>query len=199
VRAGRPHAEHAAEAELLDLAGAAAGGARLRRRARLGAAALAGLADVQTLEIDVPRRAVEHVVEGDRDLGLQVVAPRDTAAAEPPGASAHCAAEDLVEHREDVVDVHRGEVVARAAAQSLVPVAVVDRPPLVVREHLVRLGALLETHLGLVVAGVAVGMELHRQPAVGALDLVGAGLFGHAEDLVVVAGGWHEKEPSALS
>ena len=48
---------------------------------------------------------------------------------------------------------------------------VVEGALLRVGQHLVGLGRLLETPLGLLVAGVAVGVELHRQLAVGLLQL----------------------------
>jgi hypothetical protein len=66
---------------------------------------------------------------------------------------------------------------------------VVAPPLLGVGQHLVGVGHLLEQGLGLGVAVPRVGVELARQLAVGALDLLLRGGAGHTEDLVVVAAG----------
>ena len=85
---------------------------------------------------------------------------------------------------------------ARGAADAGVAEAVVEPALLRVGEDRVGLGRFLERFLGLVVAGIAVGMVLQRQLAVRALDL----LFGRraldAEDLVVVTLG-HAAHPLA--
>jgi hypothetical protein len=57
-----------------------------------------------------------------------------------------------------------------------VPELVVPLPLGVVGEDFVGLGAFLEFRLGLgLVAVGAVGVIFHRQPAIGALDVLGAG------------------------
>src|SRR5690606_29132382 len=56
-----------------------------------------------------------------------------------------------------------------------------------VAEHLVGLLGLLEALLGGLVAGVAVGVVLHRPSPVGLLYLGLAGVSGHSEDFVVIA------------
>ena len=67
-------------------------------------------------------------------------------------------------------------------AEAVVHVALVG-----VGQHRVGLGRFLELVLRLLVAGVAIGVVLQRQLAVGALDfLIGRGL-GDAEHFVVVA------------
>src|SRR5690606_9957851 len=63
---------------------------------------------------------------------------------------------------------------------------------LLVGEHLVGFGTFLEAHLRIglgsgVGAVLAVGMVFHRQPAVGALDLVAAGRPADPKYLVIVA------------
>jgi len=58
--------------------------------------------------------------------------------------------------------------------------AVVRRPALAVREHLVGRGAFLELRLGLVGIRIAVRVIFHRQPPIGALDLVVGGVLGDA-------------------
>ena len=97
----------------------------------------------------------------------------ETAGSSPAApAAARAAAEEFVqaEHREDVRDVHVREVVLSCDAG--VAELVVAPAFLVVGEDLVGLSAFLELDLGLGLVTVgAVGMILHRQPAVGALDL----------------------------
>ena len=58
-------------------------------------------------------------------------------------------------------------------------------------KNFVRLGAFLELDFGFVlaVALIAVGMKLHRQPAIGALDLLAVCGAGDAEDFVIIAFG----------
>src|SRR5207248_1880196 len=71
--------------------------------------------------------------------------------------------------------------------QALMPVAVVDRPPLRVREDLVGLGRLLELVLGGGVVCVDVGVQLAREHAKGLLDLLLGGVALYAEHLIGVA------------
>jgi hypothetical protein len=80
----------------------------------------------------------------------------------------------------------------RAVLEALFAVAVVDLALLLVGQHVVRLGDLLEAPLGdLLVVRVLVGVPLHRELAVGLLECVGVGVFVDAEDLVVVLAGRH--------
>ena len=119
--------------------------------------------------------------------------PRDAPARPPPPppppcrGSAERPAEDVVEHREDVADVHVREVVLPLDAG--VAELVVAPALLVVGQDLVRLGALLERapRPRPSVAVVAVGVILHRQLAIGALDLVAVGGLGDAEDFVIIS------------
>ncbi len=64
---------------------------------------------------------------------------------------------------------------------------VVGRPLLLVAEHLVGLLDLLELLLGLRIIRVAIRMVLHRQPAVGLLDLHRGGRAADTQYLVIVA------------
>src|SRR5205085_6095029 len=122
-------------------------------------------------------------------------APASAAAARTTEAAAE-AAEDLVEHREDVADIHVREVVLPHPGHALVAELVVALSLRRIGEDLVRLGALLELELrlGLALALVAVRVILHRQPAIRALDLLAVGGAGDAQDFVVIAfdcGHWH--------
>ena len=70
----------------------------------------------------------------------------------------------------------------------LVPEPVVAGPLLGIGEDRVGLRRLPEPLLRLGIAGVAVGVVIERQLAVGRLDLVRRGVAGDAEDLVEIAG-----------
>src|SRR5690606_32637678 len=71
-RARRHHAEHPAQPRLLHLPLPAAGLALLRLAPRFGPGAGALLADVQARELDRALAPAQHVLERDRDLGLEV-------------------------------------------------------------------------------------------------------------------------------
>ena len=64
--------------------------------------------------------------------------------------------------------------------------AVIGGALLIVLQDVVGLADFLEFLLGALVARVAVRVMLHRELAIGLLQLVGARRFGHAEDLVKV-------------
>ncbi len=84
------------------------------------------------------------------------------------------------EHVEEVEG--RLEIEAGASAHRLpgVPEGVIALAPVGIGEHLVGLSNLLEVFLCLMVPGVAVWVEAHRQTAVGALQLSRSGLPVHA-------------------
>ena len=65
--------------------------------------------------------------------------------------------------------------------------AIVARALVGVGQHRVGLGRFLELLLGGLVAGIAVGVVLQRELAIGALDVLIAGVARDAEDRVVVA------------
>ena len=75
----------------------------------------------------------------------------------------------------------------RAAADAGVAEAIVARALVGVAEDRVGLGRFLELLFGLLVALIAIGMELERELAIRALDLLIGGGPGDLEDLVVVA------------
>ena len=166
------------------LAGAVAARARLDRRARVGAVAATVLADVHPVEVDVDGRATRGLLERHLHRDGDVAAVR--------GASPHAAAEQRVTAEERVEDVReRAEALERgrepARLEPLVPVAVVQRAPFGVGEHLVRLRRLLELLLRLGVMLVHVRVQLAREAAERPLDLLLRGVAAHAQYLVVVA------------
>src|SRR5581483_8878714 len=114
-----------------------------------------------------------------------------TLSAIPPAAAAR--AEQVAETEqvaEDVAEVLEDggiEPDTARAAHARVSEAIVLRALVAVGEHRVRLAALLEAFFGIAVAGIPVGMVLHGQLAVGALDFLLAGAARHPQHLVVVA------------
>src|SRR5690606_33003232 len=120
-------------------------------------AAAAGLAGILPLKLDRLFRPLGHLAQRQLDLRLQVE-PAAGPAAAAPGPTAEAAAEDVVEHREDVADVHVREVVL--TGDPAVTVLVVAGPLLVVTQDLICLGRFLEAHLrlGLVTVTGTVGV-----------------------------------------
>ena len=172
-------------------AAALAARADLGRRARLGAGAVAGRAALRGRDGERDLRALDRLLEGDRDLGLEVAAALGAGAARagaPRAAAAAAAAEEV------------GEDVARSEPASKPPAPPPPGPPpandaaavvllalVGVAEDVVGRRDLLEALLGLLVARVAVRVVLARELAVGLLDLVRRRLLVDAEDLVEVA------------
>ena len=74
-----------------------------------------------------------------------------------------------------------------ASAQPGVTEAVVDVALLHIRQHRVGFTALFKFFFRVGVVGIAVGMELQRQFAVGALELLLGCGAGYAQNLIVVA------------
>jgi hypothetical protein len=145
----------------------------------------------------VPHSTCERQADGDRvaersllelqlDLVAQVRAPEHPRAAAPPGAED--VAEDLAE---DVAEgVPRPETAAagpRAAADPRMPELVIGGALARVLENLPGLLDFLEGRLGLRIARVAIGVELHGESPIGLLELGLSRVPGQAEGLVVVA------------
>ncbi len=65
-------------------------------------------------------------------------------------------------------------------------ISIVTRPPRRIRQNLIGLRRLLELGLGFTVVRIAIGMVLHRQAAVGRLQLDGLHLANDAQYFVVV-------------
>ena len=96
---------------------------------------------------------------------------------------------------EDGTEVRPAEdvLLAELLIDPRVPVLVVERPLLGIREHRVGLGDLLETVLGFLflLHRDPVGMRAERELTVGLLQLFRRGAFLEAEDFVVIACGRH--------
>jgi hypothetical protein len=100
-------------------------------------------------------------------------------------------AEDVREGREDVA--HVAEAAAHAGVGAGVAEAIVAGPLLRLAEDLVGLGGLLELVLGLGVAWISIRVQLHGQPAVGALELAGVDVARDTQHFVVIPFFGHEQ------
>src|SRR5262249_34930828 len=137
---------------------------------------------------DLDRRldAVGRFLEGDLEVVAQIRAALRAAA--PAAAEA----EDVAEAAEDVLEaVEDGGIeTARARAgpgvHAGVAAAVAEPALCGVGEDGVRLRGFLELFFGRLVARIAIGMEPHRELAIGALDFAIGRRTRDAEHLVVV-------------
>ena len=102
-----------------------------------------------------------------------------------PGRSRETAPEERTEQIVEEREIHEALGVEALSRDGLVAVAVVARPPVVVREHLVGLRDLAKARLGIGRLG-DIGMQLAREHAEGLLDLAIGRVAAHAEQLVVV-------------
>ena len=184
ARAGGLHREEALAVDHLALA--VARGARLRLGPGRRAAAVALLAGVATRHGDLPLDARHRLRERDHDAGLEVGAAARTAAAAARKAQvAEQVPEQVPEAAKDLV----GPLEAAKAGprRPLVPVLVIQLALVVVAQDLERLGRLLEALLGLLVPRIAVRVVLHRQLAIGALDVRRGSATLDGQNLVIVA------------
>src|SRR5581483_9957234 len=134
---------------------------------------------------DADRRllAAKRLFEGDFEVVAQIAAAARTALAAAPAA-----------HRAE----HLLEGVGKAAAllEGGVPEAVIGGALLVVLQNVVGFVDVLEFLLGGLVPGVAVGVVLHRQLAIGPLQFLGVGGSADAENLVEIALGHVRRKPA---
>jgi hypothetical protein len=112
-------------------------------------------------------------------------------------AAWHDVAEEILEHFREAA----GEVAERiAGARARRPHAALERgmaeaviggPLLVVLQDVIGLVDFLEAHFGGVIAGIAVGMEFHRQLAIGGLQCRPVTAPGDLKGLVITTLGVH--------
>ena len=203
-RARRGEREHALV--VVEHAAAVAVLAGRRAAARTGARAVAGAARHVAGEVEGRGDAGDGLAERQVKLGLEVAAPLGSTAPRGAAAAPTATATAAEQTAEQVAEVGTLEAEASgcaagtggeparalAAAEAHAPHGA-ERADLVV---LLALGLVthdvvggrdrLEALLGGGVVGVGVGMELPRQLAVGARDLLRRRLLRDAEDLVVV-------------
>ena len=182
--------------------------AHARRRPRLRAGPATGGTRLRRRDAQRHLRAVDRLLERDRDRRLQVLAalrPRParrlrtrTRTAATARGTALAAPEDVVEDVLEPAEVARGEPAAGAAATGAAgpaaahaedPAAVVLLALVGIADQVVGRLDLLEALLGRGITRVVVRVVLAHQPAVRLLDLVLGRLPIDPEDLVGVARG----------
>jgi hypothetical protein len=156
------------------------------------------LGPVFPAEIDASL-ATEHRLTERQGQVHDVILPLDGARATAlekgrPPTAAEQAAEDvagveaeLTEHVADIevaVDVFLTETLMKAGLAELVVLATFVG----IGEHRVRFGDLLETFFGLFIPGVFVRMIFQCEFPVGFFDGVGIGVFGNAQNGIIVFG-----------
>ena len=183
------HAEHPAQPGLFNLAHAFAGGTLDRSGSRLRTVALALDADIEPSKFHVSGSALKNIFQGDLDLCFEVEA--SGGAASTSTRSSLAAAENIVEHREDVIDIHSIEVVAGRTAESFMAKLIVLAATIWVRQDLVCFGAFLEGLFGFFVSRITVRVELHCETAIRPFDLIARRGAFNRENFVVAAGDAH--------
>ena len=183
-----------AEESLLvaNLAAAVAGAASRRPLARRRTGAAAVFASFVAANRDLRLRAEECLLELEGQVFAKIGAALNAAAAASAAAAAteHVAeaeelAEDVAEVLEDGGIEARG--LPRAAAEAGVAVAVVGGALVGVGEHGIGFADFLEFFFRVGIVGIAVGMKLQRELAIGALELDFGDRAAHAQHFVVIA------------
>src|ERR1700719_3861249 len=162
-----------------------AGGTKPRIRASLGPRSRASLAGDRGWQANRCGVAVKRLFERN----FQVVAEIRPARGAPASAAApppHHIAEKVVEN----IRHRRCETIASGSETAMfeggMTVAIVSRPFLRIRQGLVGFVQFLELNFGFRIAGVAVGMTLHRRLAESRFHLGVRAAFGNAENFVIV-------------
>src|SRR5207253_2979406 len=156
-------------------------GAGLGRAPGLGPASRAGGAGLGPRYGQLPLRAEDRLLEADPQVEAQVLTALRSGA-RPAHPASEEGFEDVVHAREAAAEVEAGHALSAG-----VPEGVVALPLAGVAQDFVGLVDLLEADLGLGVIGIAVGMVLEGELAVGALQLLTARALRYPEDLVVIA------------
>jgi hypothetical protein len=162
--------------------------------ARLGAGTVAGLAADQRRHVDLDGAADKGFFQRDVEIVPEVgtAQPRLSAATGSAGPSAHEVAEDVLEdvrHRRAELGPEAGGAAAGAILEGSMAEAVIGGALLRILQAVIGLGYFLELVFGIVVAGIAVRMELHGKLAVGAFQRRLVGPLRHAEHFVEIAFG----------
>src|SRR5277367_5674508 len=174
------------------MAAASLAGYRLGAGASAGAGA--GFARHRGRHTDAGGLAAKRLFERDLEVVAQIGAalPARGLSAAP---SAHHVAEKIIE---DVGHRGREAVVHAALIERGVTIAIVGRALLGVRQMLVGFVELLEPRLGLLVAGMPVGVTLHRRLAEGGLEFSVARRLGNAKSFVEIALGHRSARPQPM-
>ena len=134
-------------------------------------------------------------LEADFEIVAEMCALPRAGSPASPGAEQIPEAEDIAQPAKNVLEageragIKAAESAGAGACNTRMPIAVVGRALLRVGEHGIGLAAFLEALFRVRIVGIAVRMVLHRQLAIGSLDLLLGGAARHAQHFVVVAFG----------
>src|SRR5690606_2257074 len=132
-------------------------------------------------DLDGRLGALRGFLEGDFEIVAKIGAALRAAGPAPEDvAEAEHAAQDVAEVAELAEDRRVEAAAGRSGTDAGVAEPVVAGAFVGVREHRIRLGRLLEAILGNAVSRIAIGVILHGEPAVRALDLTLVGGLRHA-------------------
>src|SRR5262249_42811589 len=173
---------------------AAAGRAGARPRAGLGTGAGAHLAGDRGWNMDLGGLSRVRLFERDLHVVAQVGAALAAGAAAAPAAHSEQVVEDVGESR-GKLGAEPGAGCPRAMLEGSVPEAIIGGALLVVLEDVVGLVDFLELMLAILVAGIAVGVVLHRRLAIGGFKLGLGGGALNSQDVVVIPLGHHRHSP----
>src|SRR5882672_1110722 len=159
---------------MADLAVTVAGAAGNGRFSWSSAGAVAGFAGFVAADGDGFFGAEDGFFEFQFQIFAKVRAALDSSAplASSAAAAENVEAEEIAENVVEIVEDGLVEAAATVGADSGVAEAVVGGALVAVGQHGVGLGGFLETFLRGGVSGIAVGVVLHGELAVGALDLL---------------------------
>src|SRR5262245_16780824 len=163
-----------------------------RRRTGRRATSSAGFTGLLPWNLDRRFRALGRLLERDLEVVAQVRTTLRPASSPASGAEDIAKAEDVSEPAEDVLEPGEGariETAGCSAAETGVPEAVVHVPLVGIDEDRVGLSRFLEAFFRSRIAGIAIGMELERELAVRALDLLVGRRAGDAEHFVIISFG----------
>ena len=166
------------------LAPAAAGGAGLGRGAGLHPLPFAPLAQDPALHGNFLVHALEHFIQGQGDGVAQVSPGLGPAGAVPPAAEPEEILKNIPEIAENVLEA--AEAARIEALQAFRTIDVVDFAFFRVGEDLVGLGDFFEFFLRGFVAGIAVGVMLEGELAVGAFDFFQGGVLQHPQQFIII-------------
>jgi len=154
---------------------------------RSRATSLAHFAFFQPPDRDLPGDAEDRFLELERNVFAPIGAALCARAAASAAAKDVAKVEKIAKDVLKISERRRIESDTAIVRHACMTEAVIARALLGVGKYGVGLAALLKLLFCLRIIGIAIGMVLHRQFAVGALDLLIAGVSAHAEDFVIIA------------
>ena len=158
--------------------------------------AVARRAEILTLKLECFFRPRQDLSHSDFNAGLKMgtlcCAGSCTTSTTTKGA-----AEDIVEHAEDIVETHVGKIMHTRAAETFMTELVIPLTFFGIAKHLIGFGAIFELLLGFLVVGILIGVVLQCQPAVCSLNIIRTRAAFDVEHLVIIMfGRRHDFHPT---